>query len=130
MKKIKCVKCHEYKTEAEYYKRSAIAGGGLERQCKSCRKDHMKQNFRQYLFGMTMDEYLEKVQQQDNKCAICGAEHSDENRKVLVIDHNHETDNIRGLLCGNCNKGLGHFKDNITHLQNAIDYLRKHNETK
>ena len=39
------------------------------------------------------------------------------------IDHNHKTNKIRGILCGNCNMGLGHFKDNLDVLKNAIKYL-------
>mgnify|MGYP001612685598 FL=1 len=55
--------------------------------------------------------------QQDNKCLICGHE------TRLVIDHNHTTKQVRGLLCSLCNWGLGNFRDNPTILQKAIDYL-------
>jgi hypothetical protein len=42
----------------------------------------------------------------------------------LCIDHCHETNLVRGLLCHDCNKGLGNFKDNIIFLQIAIEYLK------
>lgn len=54
---------------------------------------------------------------QNNKCAICKQE------KPLCVDHCHNTQKIRGLLCDTCNRGIGFLKDNVEILQNAIDYL-------
>lgn len=66
----------------------------------------------------TTEEYIEKLlKDQDNKCAICKLE------TKLVIDHCHANGNVRGMLCTNCNTGLGHFKDNINFLKEAINYL-------
>jgi hypothetical protein len=61
---------------------------------------------------------------QNNKCAICGRDKS-EFKKRFAVDHNHKTGEIRGLLCVNCNHGLGTFKDNTIFLNNAIKYLNK-----
>ena len=57
------------------------------------------------------------------RCDICGQEPS---KRKLVLDHCHETGKLRGLLCGNCNKGLGFFKDNAAILELAIRYLQHH----
>lgn len=54
-------------------------------------------------------------------CDICGQE------AKLVIDHDHITGAIRGLLCNHCNSGLGFFKDNTDSLFTAIKYLRRQN---
>lgn len=51
-------------------------------------------------------------------CCICQAEHR------LVIDHDHATGKTRGMICGRCNSGLGHFKDNIDSLRQAVAYLK------
>ena len=51
-------------------------------------------------------------------CPICGSE------EPLVVDHDHSTQEVRGLICNNCNLVLGHAKDNIETLQNAIAYLQ------
>lgn len=60
-------------------------------------------------------------------CEICGIVPNPEgnNSGILNMDHCHKTHVFRGLLCHNCNSGLGHFKDNPTILQAAIDYLAK-----
>jgi hypothetical protein len=66
---------------------------------------------------------------QDHRCKICGIHESknsvDKNGRVkrLAIDHDHNTGQIRGLLCSACNIALGGFKDNIDSLKRAILYL-------
>ena len=48
---------------------------------------------------------------------------------AVAVDHDHLTNEFRGLLCNGCNKGLGLFRDNIQSLNNAIKYLEGYNET-
>lgn len=55
---------------------------------------------------------------QNNKCFIC-----DEEAK-LVVDHDHSTGKVRGLLCSICNTGIGMFKDSTKNLEKAIEYLK------
>ena len=78
-----------------------------------------KQNerfLRQY--GITSQDYNEMLLAQGNMCAICG------HKSVRFhVDHCHATRVIRGILCENCNRGLGMFKDNCLFLQNAQVYL-------
>jgi len=73
-------------------------------------------------YGITTDDYNQMVESQNNKCKICG---TDEPRGTggWKVDHCHTTGKVRGLLCNNCNVGLGYFKDNIESLQAAIQYL-------
>lgn len=63
---------------------------------------------------------------QDSCCAICNIHESEAPKKRLHVDHDHTTGKVRALLCGNCNVGLGHFKENINFLEAAIRYLRHH----
>ena len=82
-----------------------------------------KQNLKRY--GITLDEYKALLAKQKGKCAICGNGQS----SVFVsldVDHCHRTGKVRGLLCANCNSGLGRFQDKVTLLKAAINYIRKH----
>lgn len=72
-------------------------------------------------YGITEDEYDIILFEQEDKCAICG-KHKNDFEQSLCIDHIHETGEIRGLLCKQCNLGLGNFKDNVEVLQSAIKY--------
>jgi hypothetical protein len=61
---------------------------------------------------------------QNGVCAICGSPPTGtRSHGLLAIDHCHDTLKIRGLLCNNCNNGLGRFKDNPDSLRKAADYL-------
>jgi len=53
-------------------------------------------------------------------CDLCGAAPSS---RKFALDHNHLTGKLRGLLCFNCNTGLGSFRDDVTLLSKAIAYL-------
>ncbi len=82
-------------------------------------------------FGITLDEYRDMEEQQEACCKICG-KHKSKNSVTksgqvmeLAVDHCHETGKVRGLLCTNCNRGLGRFKDNPEFLRNAADYLEQ-----
>ena len=75
-------------------------------------------------FGISLMEYNKIKENQNNKCAICKI--NNEKNKVFHTDHNHTTGKVRGLLCTNCNIGIGQFKDNILILKNAIIYLKKY----
>ena len=72
--------------------------------------------------NLTPAEYEAEYVGQDGKCAIC------KTRPIQHIDHDHQTDSYRGLLCGNCNRGLGQFKDDDNVLIAAAEYIRKFRE--
>jgi len=78
-------------------------------------------------YGISIEAYDQMLIEQNFKCAICP--------KVLDLgrqthlDHDHTGEKkVRGILCGGCNKGLGHFNDNPDILDSAAAYLRKHNK--
>jgi hypothetical protein len=76
-------------------------------------------------YGIDKDGYENLLKLQNGKCAICGLHEQNHRNKVLNVDHNHKTKKVRGLLCNNCNRGLGHLKDNILFLENALAYLKE-----
>lgn len=73
-------------------------------------------------YGITRDELQVLLDKQGNKCAICSRS-QDELGYKLYLDHCHTTDKNRGLLCRECNTGIGYFKDNPDLLNSAITYL-------
>jgi len=75
-------------------------------------------------FNISIEEYNQMLITQNGLCLICG-KHYSEFKRNLAVDHCHITGKIRGLLCINCNRGLGAFKDNIQLLQNSINYINK-----
>lgn len=90
---------------------------------------HRKVNKNQklvYQYGITFEEYLGILEEQGYQCAIC-----EQDLKVYGkgthLDHCHDTEKVRGILCRNCNTGLGMFKDNASLLNKAIEYLRENN---
>lgn len=74
-------------------------------------------------FDMSVERYDELHDEQSGVCAICGEPCSTGSR--LAVDHDHETGDVRGLMCRDCNIGLGLFKDSISALAKAIEYLNK-----
>jgi hypothetical protein len=85
-------------------------------------KDMKKNSYLKGEYGITLDDYNKMFADQNGCCAICNI-HASMLTKSLYVDHSHETGEVRGLLCSECNLALGKFKDNITTLQNAIKYL-------
>lgn len=76
-------------------------------------------------FGMTLEEYESILHWQNGKCAICRGDQKTKNVVRFCLDHNHKTGEFRGLVCANCNSGLGMFNDNPVILRFAHSYLMK-----
>lgn len=80
---------------------------------------------RQYLYGLTPEQYAEMLAEQEGRCAICRIG-TPGGRGGWHVDHDHATGMVRGLLCHNCNLALGNFKDDVTRLRAAVAYLEAH----
>lgn len=81
------------------------------------REAHLK-----FTFNVTLEQYEVMMVEQNRVCKICAL--PAESGKNLHIDHDHKTGEIRGLLCGKCNMGLGLFNDNYELINKAIEYLK------
>jgi hypothetical protein len=79
-------------------------------------------------YKINFNEYTVLYKNQNGICLICSIPlrllSGDSTNKPANVDHCHRTGKIRGLLCNNCNRGLGHFQDREDLLLNAIGYLR------
>ena len=83
---------------------------------------------RQRRFGITSQEYVEIFNAQNEVCAICKNPETATRLgkvKALAVDHDHKNGAIRGLLCSDCNTGIGKLKDDPSVLRSAIRYLEK-----
>ena len=76
-----------------------------------------------YAYALTVEQYTAMVQAQDGRCAICQRPTLEIPKQILNVDHDHMTNEIRGLLCFDCNTGLGKFRDNPTLLKSALEYM-------
>ena len=84
-------------------------------RCNDCLRTHRVNK----AFGITLKEYESYFEKANKTCYSCGS------TKNLVLDHNHETGEIRGVLCNSCNRALGYAKDNINILSKLIEYLKE-----
>lgn len=77
-------------------------------------------------YGISHEEFLALAQKQDNKCLICDVAltFAEKRPTRAVLDHNHETGEIRGVLCNACNTGIGLLKDSPAVLLSAHNYLK------
>jgi hypothetical protein len=138
-----CNKCKVVKPKSEFFKESKFTRG-YRYSCKDCEAPRFKKyrednkekvnnnrlkwnrkksyNFPPKLFEARFDE-------QGKSCAICKSPNAG-GRGAFHADHNHETNQPRGVLCHNCNVALGNFKDNPELLKTAIEYLEKYMEVK
>lgn len=73
-------------------------------------------------YKISVEDFNKMISEQNNNCKLCLNELKP--GKGTAIDHCHATGNVRGILCLECNIGLGMFKDNIQTLRNAINYLK------
>jgi hypothetical protein len=116
-----CRKCNRRKERREYCKR-IHSTDGLSPYCKECTRLYSLSN----RYRISVDDYTEMFTKQDGKCAICGQSETVTHKGKLIslcVDHNHITGEIRGLLCLDCNTGLGKFKDDKELLKKVICYL-------
>lgn len=87
---------------------------------------------RQRKFGISRQEYAELFHKQNGVCAICNnAETATRMGKIkaLAVDHCHDTGMVRGLLCSDCNTGIGKLKEDPEILRAALQYLGHSRQT-
>lgn len=147
MIKKKCSICKIEKT-LDYFYISVKDKFGVQTRCKECtrienkkwreanperRKNSYKswasrnpeliRNYTVKRYGITSADYQIMFDSQNGKCYICG---NTEENKRLAVDHCHDSNKIRKLLCSHCNQGLGHFRDNEDLMFKAIEYIKCH----
>lgn len=122
----RCPSCEDIKPGHDFH-RNRSSPDGLHWVCRSCngggpysRQAEQRRRFRRY--AISPEEVATLLEVQDRACAICGDPFDGAS---FHIDHCHVTDEVRGLLCSNCNTGLGLLGDDQHRLTAAIRYLRR-----
>ncbi len=93
-------------------------GWRLTVRCRNLRHDGV---------DITPEQYLDMMNTQGGRCAICGVSFGDQGTRAMV-DHDHKTGKMRGILCYGCNVALGLFHENVDALEGAIEYLKKNGQ--
>ena len=152
---MQCSDCGLFKPVDSFHQ-AKLARTGRVSTCKACLKNYRKARYLEdlangkeeelktrswhrvregnliRLFGMTQDDYDKLLKSQNGLCAICGiASHPEAGKgrgspRCFPVDHDHQTGKVRAILCHECNKGLGGFKEDPKLMTKAIQYLLTH----
>ena len=113
-----CTKCKVDKPlSAECFPLHNKTKSGFDSWCKACRATYRSETRRGNYRDMISNELLKDIVETVTECVICGS------TEKLVVNHCHTTNQIRGMLCNHCNRGLGHFRDDPELLEFARIYL-------
>jgi hypothetical protein len=118
-----CSICNEVKDLSDFYSHNVSKGPykGTRKMYRAC-KDCIQISRRASKYKVPFETV--KFLLSKNTCDICGGNGS-EFKKGMHIDHCHSTGALRGVLCHSCNVGIGLFKDDISLMQKAMEYLSK-----
>ncbi|MGW0735471.1 endonuclease VII domain-containing protein [Streptomyces sp. NPDC002851] len=112
----RCRGCGEVKPHSEWH-RNASASDGLATLCKSCKAEKGRAHYLKREYGLTEAQRDELIAAQGGVCVICL------NAPAVYVDHCHTTGKVRGVLCFNCNSGLGLLRDDPEAARRAAAYL-------
>jgi hypothetical protein len=125
----RCATCKRWKPLPEF-RAVARTADGLDSRCITCAHDLSIRK----LYGIRADQYAVLLEAQGGGCAICGG--SNESGRAMAVDHDHACcpgsracgNCVRGLLCSNCNMGIGLLKDSPDLMRSAASYLERHRD--
>ena len=117
---FKCTVCTTFRVTSDFARTQLTrARRGNAARCRACVADYDR--LRRY--GLNRSSYDALLQEQKNQCVICACDLADLPLKHVHVDHCHESGKVRGILCMECNTGIGKFRNSVTHLLTACDYL-------
>lgn len=118
MELLNCTRCKAAKPGTpEFFPLHNKKRNGLDSWCRECRATYRSSINRGQFRSVISDTALVSLKESTTECVICGS------AEKLVVDHDHATGHIRGMLCNHCNRGLGHFRDDPMLLEFARVYL-------
>ena len=125
-----CSRCGEEKPVDNFYSNKPACKVCIceaQRRRRAARPNYHRANNLKQRYGMSLDEYHSIIANQNFACPICQVEISEtlgyKGKRLVVVDHNHDTGEVRGILCSMCNMMLGHARESTDILYKAIVYL-------
>lgn len=103
--------------KSRYYEKNKERYREREKEWRKNNPHLVRNTMYKYKYGITLEQYEKMVQERQGLCDICQLE------QKLYVDHCHDTNKVRGLICNSCNKALGLFYDSLVNLNRAINYL-------
>jgi hypothetical protein len=128
-----CTKCGVEQLLSEFSPHN-LSKDGRQTRCKTCIRDYQQlRAAKGYVqegnlirrYGINLEDFVRLSRQQNSVCKICGSPDGDKKGRRLSIDHDHDTGEVRGLLCNRCNRAIGMFNDDIELMKQAISYLEE-----
>lgn len=123
-----CTTCDTFKPASEYTierDSRALTGVAMRSKCRPCNELIKYKSFIKRRYGITWDTYVSMLDEQEGCCKICKTTSSNTTRTDrLVVDHCHDTGEVRGLLCAKCNMAIGLLDDDPEKIQAALNYIR------
>jgi len=116
----------KHPANTDYFNRNRRTVDGLSYTCKACKIDNNRKYALSSKYNITPEMYNEMFILQEEKCLICDKK----SERELCVDHDHDTGEIRGLLCNNCNTAIGLLGDDYQRIINAAYYLDNYNMKK
>lgn len=123
-----CSKCREWKSVDEFNKNKQQLSG-INYMCRPCSRAHVRTYNLPVKYGISAAAFAEMLLAQGGKCACCNQQFAVEGKKTdrPCVDHNHQTGEVRALLCGRCNLAAGNVLDSSVRAEQLAAYLKKWN---
>ena len=141
----KCTLCGVVKPTSEFYTH-AQKPNCFHSRCKTCSNNKAIESRRKkpltvlqnkiytlkYVYKMTWEQYQTMMSSQAGACAVCHQQfemdgvHGRVGKNKPCVDHNHKTGQVRGIICGQCNRGIGFLGDDVERVRSALTYLERH----
>lgn len=140
--KRQCAECKQFLSVVDFYK-CTRRKDGLRGKCKTCwnaqstdhynvNKDDWRSTYYKRKYNISLIDYEDMLVKQNGVCAVCGGVETNSRLNHFCVDHNHDTGEVRALLCSQCNLLLGKFENNLDLFDKFIEYLsiysRKEND--
>jgi len=134
LKKIKKKYRDTHKNESRVYNKEHHVllvdhYNSYKKKWRSLNKDKTK-NEKLKKYSLTIISFNNLLQNQNNRCGVCEKEFSNSYPLYPCVDHDHKTNIVRGILCRNCNSGIGGLDDNVENLINALKWIKRENTVK